>query len=239
MALAHRVLLGSKIAGLLFDAGDVLYDATPGRRRLLRVLAQLGLHAQYAYFFRIWERNFLADVYCGRRTYAEAFRAMLRSFGFSDSQIDEIAAATGVPRRTLEEPERLLPGVRETLARRELAALSLGVLTNATMPSVDVERQLAALGLAGRFRWIFSSVDLGIALPRREAYSAAVDAMGLAPDQVAFVGHDCGELAGAAKAGLATIALNHEPGAAADIYIENFHQLASLIDDRQPARVAG
>lgn len=238
MPLQHRNLLGQQIAGLLFDAGDVLYDATPGRRRLLRVLGQLGLHAQYPYFFRIWERNFLQDVYCGRRTYGEAFKAMLLSFGFSDPQIDEVAAATNIKRRTLEEPDRLLPGVRETLGRRELAGLSLGVLTNATMPSVEIERQLAALGLAGRFRWIFSSVDLGIALPRREAYTAAVEAMGLAPDQVAFVGHDSGELAGAAKAGLTTVALNHEHGAVASVYLENFHQLASIIDHREPARLA-
>ena len=239
MSLVRRVLLGPRVTGLLFDAGDVLYDATPGRRRLLRVLGQLGLHAQYAYFFRIWERNFLQDVYCGRRTYLEAFRAMLTSFGFSEPQIDEVAAATNVMRRTLEEPQRLLPGVRETLGRRELAGLSLGVLTNTTLPSVDLERQLAMLGLAGRFRWIFSSVDMGIALPRREAYTAAVEAMGLTPDQVAFVGHDSGELAGAAKAGLTTIAIHHELGADANVYLENFHQLASIIDDRQPARVAG
>lgn len=239
MSLVRRVLLGPRVTGLLFDAGDVLYDATPGRRRLLRVLGQLGLHAQYAYFFRIWERNFLQDVYCGRRTYLEAFRAMLTSFGFSEPQIDEVAAATNVMRRTLEEPQRLLPGVRETLGRRELAGLSLGVLTNTTLPSVDLERQLAMLGLAGRFRWIFSSVDMGIALPRREAYTAAVEAMGLTADQVAFVGHDSGELAGAAKAGLTTIAIHHELGADANVYLENFHQLASIIDDRQPARVAG
>jgi FMN phosphatase YigB (HAD superfamily) len=239
MALRHRNLLDSSIAGLLFDAGDVLFDATPGRRRLLRVLAQMGLHTQYPYFFRIWERNFLGEVYCGRQTYLDAFRSLLRSFGFTGPQIDEIVAATNVQRRTLEDPESLLSGVRETLARRELATLSLGVLTNATGPSVDVERQLTDLGLAGRFRWIFSSVDLGIALPQKAAYLAAVDAMGLTPKQVAFVGHDTGELAGADAAGLTTIALNAELGAAADVYLENFHQLASIIDQRVPARMAG
>jgi FMN phosphatase YigB (HAD superfamily) len=154
-------------------------------------------------------------------------------------QIEEICLATNVQRRTLEEPERLLPGVRETLARRELAPLSLGVLTNSPVSSVDVERQLTDLGLGGRFRWIFSSVDLGIALPQKAAYSAAVEAMGLTPQQVAFVGHDCGELAGADAAGLTTIALNHEHGAMADVYLENFHQLASIIDHRQPVRMAG
>jgi phosphoglycolate phosphatase-like HAD superfamily hydrolase len=203
------------------------------------VLAQMGLHTQYPYFFRIWERNFLREVYCGRQTYVDAFCSMLKSFGFTGPQIDEIVAATNVQRRTLEEPERLLPGVRETLARREVARLSLGVLTNATGPSVEVERQLSDLGLAGRFRWIFSSVDLGIALPQKAAYLAAVDAMGLSPKQVAFVGHDTAELAGAGAAGLTTIALNSELGAEADAYLENFHQLASIIDHREPARLAG
>lgn len=239
MALSPRNVLDGSIAGLLFDAGDVLFDATPGRRRLLRVLAQMGLHTQYTYFFRIWERNFLREVYCGRKSYLDAFRALLHSFGFTGAQIEEVVAATGVQRRALEEPERLLPGVRETLARREFGQLSLGVLANATGPSVDVERQLTELGLGGRFRWIFSSVDLGIALPQKAAYLAAVEAMGLAPRQVAFVGHDSAELAGAAAAGLATIAINYDHAATADIYLENFHQLASIIDHRQPARMAG
>lgn len=239
MALQQRALLGERISGLIFDAGDVLYDTTPGRRRLLRVLAQMGLHTQYACFFRIWERNFLREVYCGRQSYVDAFRAFLKSFGFTEPQIDEVAVATNVQRRTLEEPERLLPGVRETLGRRELSHLSLGVLTNATAPSVDVERQLTTLGLAGRFRWIFSSVDLGIAMPQRAAYCAAVEAMGLSPQQVAFVGHDCDELAGAAAAGLTTIAINYCHGTVANIYLDNFHQLASIVDHRAPVRLAG
>jgi putative hydrolase of the HAD superfamily len=239
MALQHRALLGERTAGLIFDAGDVLYDTTPGRRRLLRVLAQMGLHTQYACFFRIWERNFLREVYCGRQTYLEAFRALLRSFGFTEPQIDEVAVATNVHRRALEEPERLLPGVRETLARRELSHLSLGILTNATVPSVDIERQLPTLGLAGRFRWIFSSIDLGIAMPQRAAYCAAVEAMGLSPQQVAFVGHDSDELAGAASAGMTTVAINYCHGALANIYLDNFHQLASVVDHRAPVRLAG
>ena len=106
MALQPRALLGERISGLVFDAGDVLYDTTPGRRRLLRVLAQMGLHTQYGCFFRIWERNFLREVYCGRQSYLDAFRAFLRSFGFTEPQIEEVAVATNIQRRTLEEPER-------------------------------------------------------------------------------------------------------------------------------------
>jgi FMN phosphatase YigB (HAD superfamily) len=239
MAFRHRAFVGERVQGLLFDAGDVLYDATPGRRRLLRLLAALGLHTQYPYFFRIWERNFLRDVYRGRMGYTDALRAMLRSFGFTDAQIDEVESAASIRRRELETPERLLPGVRETLCRAEFAHLSLGVLTNSTSTGAEIERRLGEFGLGGRFRWVFTSTDLGCALPDRAAFRSALETMGLAAEQVAFVGHDGDELAGAALVGMPTIAFNYDHDAIADVYLESFHELANLIDHKSPVRMAG
>lgn len=239
MAFQHRSFAGDRVKALLFDADEVLYDATPGRRRLLRVLAQMGLHTQYACFFRIWERNFLRDVHRGVRPYLEAFRAFLTSFGFSAAQIDEVEAATNLKRRELETPERLLPGVREMLTRRDLAGVALGVLSNATVSGKEIETRLAELGIGGRFRWCFSSIDLQCALPDRAAYRAALDAMGMLPEEVAFVGHDGDELAGAALVGMPTIAINYEHDAVADIYLEHFQQVAGIIEPKSSLRMAG
>jgi FMN phosphatase YigB (HAD superfamily) len=224
---------------LLFDAGDLLYDATPGRRRLLRVLAQMGLHTQYGCFFRIWERNFLRDVHRGICPYHEAFRAFLTSFGFESAQIDEVEVATNLRRRELEAPERLLPGVRDTLMRRDLSGISLGVLCNSTATGQQIESRLGELGLTGRFSWCLSSIDLGCALPDRAAYRAALETMRLAAEEVAFVGHDGDELAGAALVGMPTIAINYDHDAVADVYLEHFQQLGGIVEPKSAMRLAG
>lgn len=239
MPIRPRFPTSGQVDALLFDAGDVLYDATPGRRRLLRVLAGMGLHTQYACFYRIWERNFLRDVHRGASDYGSAFRAFLTSFGFDRPQIDEIERATNVPRHELETPSRLLPAVRETLVRPELAKTSLAVLTNSTQSAQSLETRLANFGLAGRFQFVFSSIDLGCALPDRAAYHAAAKQMGVAPNRVAFVGHNGDELAGAALAGMPTIAINYEPDAIADVYLEQFQQLVGIVSPRSPLRLAG
>jgi FMN phosphatase YigB (HAD superfamily) len=49
----------------------------------------------------------------------------------------------------------------------------------------------------------------------------------LTPSESAFVGHDAEELEGAHKAGIATVAVNYEPGAIADYYA---HSLVGLLD---------
>jgi FMN phosphatase YigB (HAD superfamily) len=52
--------------------------------------------------------------------------------------------------------------------------------------------------------------------------------MRLPPEQVAFVGHDSQELAGAAGVGMQTIAFNFDPEAQADVYLVRFDELLQL-----------
>jgi hypothetical protein len=63
--------------------------------------------------------------------------------------------------------------------------------------------------------------------------------MGLEPDLIAYVGHDGDELAGAALAGMPTIALNYDHDAIADVYLEHFQQLVGIIEPKSPLRMAG
>ena len=57
---------------------------------------------------------------------------------------------------------------------------------------------------------------------------------GLVPREVVFVGHDAEELAGAAAAGMMTAAFNFDRHAQADVYLDRFDQLNSLL---QPSAV--
>ena len=220
------------VQGLLFDMGDVLYDATGWRRWLLQLLARMGLHTHYRTLYHIWDEEFLADVYRGRREYQEAFQAFLLSIGLSRGQIDEVQAASQARKRDLEANARPLPGVRMTVPRLAAAGVSLGVLCDSEEDGDGLRAQLGRLGLGGYFSTVLSSIDLEYTKPSPVCYRAAIAAMELEPEEVAFVGHDGGELAGARAVGLHTVAFNYEPGAVADHYLTRFQELLDVVDAR-------
>ena len=221
--------LPGPVEGLLFDMGDVLYDATLWRRWLLRVLSQLGVHTNYRSFFHIWDHDFLDDVYRGRREFCEAFQAFLLSVGLSPGQIDEVEAACQARRNDWEVNVRLLPGVKSTLAKLHAAGLAMGVLSDSEYPADVLRERLERLGLGGTFNAVVSSIDLERIKPDPVCYRTALRAMQRSADRVAFVGHDTEELAGAAGVGMATIAFNYDVDAKADVFITRFEELLGLV----------
>jgi FMN phosphatase YigB (HAD superfamily) len=84
-----------------------------------------------------------------------------------------------------------------------------------------------------------SSFDLGHALPDPEAYRTALGMLGLSAEATAFVSHDAHELAGAAAVGMATIAVNHQSGAVADVYLDELAQLADVVRGWPAMHAAG
>jgi HAD superfamily hydrolase (TIGR01509 family) len=220
------------VQGLLFDMGDVLYDATGWRRWLLQLLARMGLHTHYRTLFRVWDDEFLEDVYRGRREYGEAFQTFLLCLGLSRGQIDEVRAASQARKRELEVHARLLPGVRSTLERLQARGITMAVLSDSEQSGEELRSWLARLGLGGRFSAVLSSIDLEYTKPSPVCYRAALIAMDLPAEQVAFVGHDRDELAGARAVGLRTAAFNYEAGAKADHYLSRFDELMQLVDRR-------
>ncbi|MFH1266784.1 MAG: hypothetical protein ABIK89_13735, partial [Planctomycetota bacterium] len=66
-----------------------------------------------------------------------------------------------------------------------------------------------------------------------------LEAMDLPAERVAFVGHDADELAGATRAGLATIAFNYDPDAKADVFLARFEELLQLVGPASPQPGSG
>ncbi len=217
------------VRGVLFDLGNVLYDDTMWRRWMLRLLQHLGLQTHYRGFCRVWDREHLDAVYRGRRSFAEAFETFLLSIGLSRGQIEEVQAACRARRRELEASARPLPGVRSTLARLVDGGWTLGVLCNSEHPASHLRDHLMRCGMGPWFPSVISSFDLRAAMPDAECYAAALAAMNLAPAEVAFVGHDSAELAGAMAAGIATVAFNFDPDARADCYLNRFEDLLEVL----------
>ncbi len=227
------------VRGLLFDPGDVLYDATLWRCWLLKLLARLGLRTNYRSFFHLWDHEYLADVYRGKRDFHQALESFLLATGLSRGQIDEVELACKSRRCQDEAAARPLAGAKATLRAVRASGTVLGVVGNYEHPAAVLAGHLDHLGLGGLFDAVVSSFDLGATLPEPVCYRAALAAMRLPPEQVAFVGHDSQELAGAARVGMQTIAFNFDPEAQADVYLVRFDELLELASAASRSAAAG
>ncbi|MEV0918618.1 HAD family hydrolase [Streptomyces sp. NPDC049967] len=83
------------------------------------------------------------------------------------------------------------------------------VLSNASI--INQDRKLRVLGVRDRFEAVVCAVELGISKPEAGAFHAAVEALGLEPQEVAYVGdHPDIDAAGAVAAGLSGIWLDRD-----------------------------
>lgn len=216
------------LRGIVFDMGDILFDAATWRRWLYRLLRQLGMADSYADVFGKWDRDYLDAVHRGQRQYHEAFAAFLTSCGFSAAQIDEVVAASMARKREIEAGVRPFAGVKPTLKRLREHGLSLAVLSDSESTAEQIRQRLERLEIGSPFSAVVSSFDLGRTKPAAACYRAALGALGVAPREAMFVGHDLDELQGAAAVGMRTVAYNHSPGTSADFQLRRFEELAPL-----------
>ncbi len=237
--VAGRGTSPGRIRGLVFDMGDVLYDATAWRRWLWRLVARMGLRTGYRGFYKVWDRDYLDDVHRGRRQYAEAFEAFLCSAGLSWAQIDEVQCASRARRRQLEATLRPMPGAREALGQLHAAGIVLAVLSDSESPAAVLEERLARLGLGGLFAAVVSSFNLERTKPEALCYRSALGAMAVEAHEAAFVGHDADELAGAAAVGMRTIAYNPDPEARADLCLGRFMELVDAVRELNTSSQGG
>jgi len=231
--------LDRPIRGVLLDTCNVLYDSTAWRLWVLKILHQLGVQTSYRAFFRVWDREYLGEVHRGQREFCHAFEEFLRSVGLSTGQIAELQAACEARRRDCERNTRALPGVSATVAMLHRAGLQLAAIGNSIQPASVIRQRLARFAMGPYFSAIVSSIDSGCTMPEPASYQAALAAMQLSAEEVAFVGHDAAQLAGAAALGMQTVAFDPDLDAAADREIEHFEDLLDVLAVRRSYAAAG
>lgn len=217
------------VACLVFEADNVLFDATLWRRWLHQLLGRFGIHTEFDSFFERWEREYLADVHRGRREFGEALQSFLLSSGVTAAQFDEIEAASTAKRRDLAVSTRLLRGVRSALWQLHGAGYRLAVLANDERPGVQVATQLERGGLGGLFQAVISSFDLERTMPDPATYAAVLAALGERSGRSAFVSTHVRSLTGAAAVGLRTVSINARLAAPFDISLESISDIASWL----------
>jgi putative hydrolase of the HAD superfamily len=109
-----------------------------------------------------------------------------------------------------------IPGAAEAVATIRDAGIRVGVVSNAEGHVAD---DLAAAGFDGLFETVIDSTRVGVRKPDPAIFSFALDSLGMAPDEVWYVGDSLlFDFGGAANAGLGEFVLvdpfglyDHEP----------------------------
>lgn len=210
------------IRGIFFDAADVLYRRPePTRIYVSRLLAERGFSPEIPAQDRMRQQALRSQAKIGQLRPDEYWDQRLQMHGVSAPE-DRRALAG----RILDYSGHVLPGPggREALAGLKQRGFILGIVTDTIYPIERKKRWLDTVGVGEFIDVLACSTALGVHKPDPAIYLQALSQAGLTPSESAFVGHAAGELEGARRAGLATVAVYQDPDTRADYYA------ASLLD---------
>lgn len=190
------------IRGVLFDLGGTLHvnDSPPGRdiwfsRRVIERLGDYGIHleispealvAQLAVNAEEYKRHSEQDLkeLGGAEIWSRWF---LREQGLSPSQLAPMAEELSF----LYDYERVRvmrrPHLAQTMERLQSMGLRMGVISNIISRSV-VPHFLAEYGIDGYMDCVITSCGTGIRKPDPGIFRVAEEKMGMAPEELAYVG---------------------------------------------------
>lgn len=216
------------IKAFLFDAGDILYHRPKRGHHLRSFLNEIGISEIE---IPIDKKKELRDqAYKGLINQSQQREAIMQYYGITDPELVERGC------QALEDDDnkvQFFPGVQETLKELKQSGYLLGIITDTANPISVKLSWFERGGFANVWDSIVSSQEIGVEKPDPKIYQAALDHLGLKPDQAVFVGHNPIELEGARVIGMTTIAFNQDPGAKSDYSIIHFKDLLSLkFEDR-------
>ena len=219
----HTPTEAGKIRALIFDAGDILYFRPERGAKFAAFLKELGMEIKPNHTQE--KKPIEYKAYRGEISHDEYREAIVNMYGIT--QPEQVARG----KQALIDDDNnvaFFEGVPETLCALEEKGYLLAIVTD-TANSISAKLSWFERGGFGHV-WdsIVSSLELGTRKPDPKIYRAALQQLGLTPDQAAFVGHKASELAGAHEVGMLTIAFNYDKDANADFYIESFADLLKV-----------
>ena len=220
--------MSRRFDGVIFDMGDILFDASLWRRWLATALQDLGVELDFDGLVELWEVK-LVDVYRGRAAYWDRFDELLKDLGLEEGQRRDLSENARRKALEVQADRRPMPGVPVTLDRLVREGVRLAVLSDNESGSSAVRGVLRQLGIEQCFDAVITSADIGSVKPEPAAYAAATSSIGLEARGCVFVGHDEDELVGAREAGLCSVAYNNHLPVSADVYVERFEDLIAVV----------
>jgi HAD superfamily hydrolase (TIGR01509 family) len=214
------------LKGIFFDAADVFYyRPEPTEEYALNLLKEKGLSTELSVEDRMRQKALHSQANSGHLSPDEYWDQFLLMHGVAVPE--QRKALVG---QIIDYSNHVLamPGGREALAGLKQRGFVLGIVTDTMYPIEWKMRWLAQVGVAEFVDVVACSTVLGAHKPDPAMYLNALQQAHLTPSEAAFVGHDAGELEGARKAGIATVAVNYDPGTQADYYARSLVDLLNV-----------
>jgi HAD superfamily hydrolase (TIGR01509 family) len=214
------------IKGIFFDAADVLYcRPEPTSNYVATLLKEKGIFTELSAQDQMRHKVLRSEANSGLLSPDEYWDQLLLMYGVAADEERRACVA-----KIDDYSDQVLPihGGSQVLASLKQRGFSLGIVTDTIYP---IERKMCWLeqvGVAEFIDVVACSSVLGVHKPDPAIYLDALRQADLIPGESVFVGHDADELEGAHKAGIATIAVNYEPGARADYYAESLLELLQV-----------
>lgn len=222
---------------VIFDEGDLLYDASFWRKQLHSKLAEMGYKQNFYDMVLAWEEK-LIEPYQGKKSYSQAFEEFISGLGFNQEQLKEIISFSDSLKEQVPSKRTLFPGEKETLQILKDKGVKLAILSDSESGEEFHRKTLEALEIGSFFEVIAYSCEIGFAKPEKEAYLFVVEKLGLAPEDIIFMSHDQEELDGAKEAGLTTVSFNDRVYSPtdnkADYSIKQFSALLPIVLENTP-----
>lgn len=217
-----RVPSSPGVKAVFFDAGDILYYRHERGRYLAEFLAA---HPPKPTKMIDSEQKEMKDrAMTGKISKRDYIEYRLCSMGIEDSHLEEAIEIFQKDSSNV----AYFDGAKDTLDELKRRGYKLGIITD-TYHARDLKLSwLREIGIDQVWDAFVSSCEEGVRKPSAAIYRRALDQLDLVPCEASFVGHKKSELDGAKAVGMATIAFNYEPAAAADHFIEQFSELLTL-----------
>jgi FMN phosphatase YigB (HAD superfamily) len=214
------------IRGILFDAAGVFYRRPGSTRKYVASLVEgMGLSMDLSAEDRLRQKALRSQANRGHLSPNEYWDQVLLMVGVADP-VKRRALVSQI--NNYSDNVLPIPGGREALAGLKERGFLLGIVTDTIYPIERKMRWLEQVGVAEFVDVVACSTVVGAHKPDPVIYLDALQQAQLTPDEVAFVGHDTDELDGAHRTGMATVAVNYEPGAKADYYVRSLVELLNV-----------
>jgi putative hydrolase of the HAD superfamily len=214
------------IKAIFFDAAGVFYNRPqPTDQYMLGLLKKRGFAVELSAQGQMRRRALRSRADSGQVSPDEYWDQVLAMHGVDDPQ-----ERTSLVAKIHDFSDNVIatPGGREALAGLKQRGFLLGIITDTIYPLERKMLWLDKVGVAEFVDLVTCSTALGMHKPEPEIYLAALQRARLAPGEAAFVGHDAAELEGAHRVGMTTVAVNHDPGTAADYHARSLLDLLNI-----------
>jgi len=214
------------IKGIFFDAADVFYYRPVSTDDYaLDLLKQEGYATELSVEDHKRQQALRSQANSGRLDSDEYWDQFLLMHGVAGPEQRKALAG-----QIINHSNHVLaiPGGRAALAGLKQRGFVLGIVTDTIYPLAWKMRWLDEVGVAEFIDVVACSTVLGVHKPDPAIYLHALQQAHLTPGEAAFVGHDAGELEGAHKAGITTVAVNYTCGTTADYYAQSLVDLLNV-----------